>query len=368
MLTDSFIRSAPPGTYWDTNPRGFGIRIGKRAKTFLVLIASGRRQVIGPYGVLSLADARAEARRRLAEKVLGKVHPNRAPCDKAIHDFLKAAERANRPRTVKDYRRHLTLYYDYGRRSLTDITPREIARQLEKLADRPGEKEHAFKVGRTFFRWCARQHLIDRSPMEHMQVTVGKSRERILTEDELKALWAATGGPWCAFHSIVRLLVLTGQRRGEIAGLQWDWLDTAERTITIPATVTKNGRTHTFPYGDLVADHIAGVGKMVGCPYLFPASRQRSEATTVFAGWSKSKAALDKASGVTGWTLHDLRRTYSSTMARLGVSQIVTEKLLNHVSGGVQSPISSTYNRYTYMTEMRHAVGAYEGHIRALVG
>ncbi len=87
----------------------------------------------------------------------------------------------------------------------------------------------------------------------------------------------------------------------------------------------------------------------------------------MFNGWGKPKAALDKACGVIDWTLHDLRRTYSSTMAALGVPQVVVEKLLNHVSGGTLSPIASVYNRHAYMNEMREAVLRYEAYLSTLI-
>lgn len=106
--------------------------------------------------------------------------------------------------------------------------------------------------------------------------------------------------------------------------------------------------------------------RLSGCPYLFPAARILSERTTTFNGWGKAKAALDQVSGVTGYTLHDLRRTFSSYMASLGVPQIVVEKLLNHTSGGTQSPISQVYNRYSYMSEMREAVAKYEDYLSTI--
>jgi integrase len=249
---------------------------------------------------------------------------------------------------------------------LADIKPRDIIGELKPLP--PSEKQHAFACGRAFFRWCIHEHLLDRSPMENLEAPAnGKSRERSLSADELACLWQATECPRTAFRAIVRLLILTGQRRGEIARLEWSWINEAEKTITIPSSITKNKRTHTFPYGDIAAHVFAAIPRLEGCPYVFPASRARSEQTTVFKGWGKPKAALDRDCGVTGWTLHDLRRTFSSNMAALGVAQIVVEKLLNHISGGTQSPIAQTYNRYAYLEEMREAVGKWERYLSELV-
>ncbi len=163
-------------------------------------------------------------------------------------------------------------------------------------------------------------------------------------------------------------MILTGQRRGEIASLKWSYVDRDNRTITLPATLTKNRRQHTFPYGQGVAD-ILGVIPEQG-DYLFPASRDhvRGKPTTVFNGWPKAKAELDqKLEGVDPWTLHDLRRTFSSGLAALGVAQVVVEKLLNHVSGGTLSPIAQVYNRHSYMEEMRAAIAAWEAKLASLV-
>jgi integrase len=127
-------------------------------------------------------------------------------------------------------------------------------------------------------------------------------------------------------------------------------------TITLPASVTKNKIEHTFPLSPSATALIDRLPHHKDCPYLFPASRTVSERTTVFNGWGKGKELIDQETGVTNWTLHDIRRTVASGMASLGVQQIVVEKLLNHVSGGTQSPISRVYNKHKYLDEMRDAV------------
>lgn len=137
MLTDLAIRSAEPvTTLWDGTLKGFGIRIGKEPKTFMVLIASGRRQVLGHYPLMSLADARREARRLLAEKELGKVRPTRMAFDDAKRDFLADCAKKNRPRTVRDYT-WLLERLSFDRQSVGDMTPREIIRRLKELAPVP---------------------------------------------------------------------------------------------------------------------------------------------------------------------------------------------------------------------------------------
>ncbi|HUE45424.1 MAG TPA: tyrosine-type recombinase/integrase, partial [Aestuariivirgaceae bacterium] len=169
------------------------------------------------------------------------------------------------------------------------------------------------------------------------------------------------------FGPIVQLLVLTGQRRSEIAALRREWVNNDERRITFPGTITKNRRTHVIPYGDNVHRILSDLPN-VGDDY-FPAARThvRGKPTTVFNGWSKAKAEFSKTlDNVAPWTLHDLRRTLSSTLAALGTPIHVTEKLLNHTSGTV-SGVAAIYNRYNYMPEMHTAVAAFEGCLNGML-
>jgi integrase len=162
-------------------------------------------------------------------------------------------------------------------------------------------------------------------------------------------------------------LILTGQRRGEIASLKWDYVNPQEQTITLPASLTKNGRQHTFPYGQRVADVLAAVPNQAD--YLFPAARShvRDKPTTVFNGWPKAKATFDaRLDRIAPWTLHDLRRTFSSNLAAIGIAPHITERLLNHVSGKI-SGIAAIYNRHSYMDEMRAAIDAWEAKLASLV-
>ena len=370
-LTDLSIRKLPlsPGTtyYWDSYTRGFGLRVSKTAKTFVVLTGSGRRETIGRYPDLKLAEARAEASRILAERTLGNLRPTRRAFDDARNEFLKECERKNRALTVRDYRRLLARHYPYKREALADITPDDIRRRLMALAETPSERIHAFTAGRAFFRWCVRQRYIDRSPMEHMQLpSKPNARDRILSDDELKAVYTAALKTPYPFGPIVQLLILTGQRRGEIGALRWEYVE--DDTITLPASATKNRRQHTFPIGTMATSVIQGLPRL-SKEYLFPAARAhvKGKPTTSFNGWPKAKVDLDERCDIQGWTLHDLRRTFSSNMAALGVAPHVTEKLLNHVSGTV-SGVAAVYNRYRYLPEMREAIDAWETRLQSLIG
>ena len=241
---------------------------------------------------------------------------------------------------------------------MSEIAAHELQKDLDKLRKTPGEREHAFVVLRAFIRWAYHKHYIDQNPMERMKVPKHSvPRERILTDAELKRVWVAVGDG--TYGCIVKLLILTGQRVGEVANLSADMLK--ESTVTLPSWLTKNNREHTFPLGPTTKTLLSKSQAPSGL--LFPAPGAPSKP---FSAFSKNKLKLDKISGVEEWTLHDLRRTFASGLAALGISLPVIERLLNHVSGSFGG-IVGVYQRYDFMPEMRLAVEKWDGHVATIV-
>ncbi|MGZ9089359.1 MAG: site-specific integrase [Rhodoplanes sp.] len=164
-----------------------------------------------------------------------------------------------------------------------------------------------------------------------------------------------------AFGLLVRLCLLTGQRRGEIGALRWDYIDRRNKLVTLPSSLTKNNREHTFPLGKQALAIIDALPQRGD--YLFP-GRNHQQA---FQGWAKSKARLDQiveANGgvVSPWTLHDLRRTFATNLAALNTPPHIVERILNHASGTI-SGVAAIYNRHAYLDEMRAAVMAWENRL-----
>lgn len=364
-ISDLEIRNARIGTtLWDDVLKGFGVRIGKQSKTFIVLIDSGRRKRIGRYPLVTLSDARKEAKRILAEKELGRVYPTHTAYDDAKEAYLADCAARLRSSTVELYRRHLTVHFSFGRKSVADITSREILQRLKGL--KPSEKEHAFRHGRTFFRWCRGQHLIDVSPMERLDPPpAGKARERFLSADELRDVYRTAWKAESTLHRLVLLLIHTGQRKGEITGLKWE--NVASDRITLPSELTKNGREHTFPIAETVRAFLDGIPQLNDNPYVLPVSRShvRGKGTTTYTAATASMRAFKEECHVEGWTLHDLRRTFATNLQALGVSREVIEALLNHVSG--KSAIVGVYQRYDYFPEMTVAIAAWEQYLSGLL-
>ena len=343
-------------TYLDRSLKGFGVRVGTETMTYVLIYGPNRTRVkLGEVGILKLGDARQKARTLLAERQLGVHQPKgHETYERAVAGFLDACRAKNRPRTVRDYTRLLSRH-GFGAERLSDISPREVQKKIDRLSDTPSEQAHAQAALKIFFAYCVRRDLIDKNPMARIdRPTRAPSRSRILSADELAGVWNACGG---MFGDIVRLCILTGQRRSEIAQLTADMIE--GDSIRLPPSLAKNRREHLFPIGPMAQEII---GQLPKEGYLFPARKTWRAGGTVYNAWNKDKPTLDKASDVTGWVLHDLRRTLVSGWAALGIRLEVTEKYINHVSG-THGGIVGIYQRHTFLPEMRDAVLKWEDYL-----
>ena len=364
-LTDLLIRkiASPKSgqkTYFDDSLKGFGVRVSQGGtKSYVVMYGKDRRlKTLGRYPTMTLKEARAAAKRVQGELALRSPQAWDRPnitFQEAKERFLADSEARNKPKTVYEYRRLLIRYFTYEKK-LHEITRHDIMKVVGKLRNTPVEERAAFVAVRTLMNWAVKHGLIDASPVPKLTYQA-RARSRVLSEHELKLVWHRAEEVGYPYGRIIQLLIVTGQRRGEIAALRRSWIN--DDTITFPAGFTKNKREHTFPIGALTQEIINDLPKETDL--LFP-SRFGDDAP--WNGWAKAKRYLEEPLQIAPWTLHDLRRTYSSKMAELGVPIQVTEKLLNHISGTV-SGIAAVYNRYSYLEEMRDAVGRYEDEVTA---
>lgn len=369
-LTDISLRSLKPRFHqfavFDDLLPNFGVRVGTsgRLSFFVMYRVHGRRKrdTIGQFPVISLAEARQLARRRLAKLVLEEKNPDFVPTTdfvEAVSDFLKfhCAVR-NKPRTAAETERLLKRHWlpAFAGRELQGISTRDVTRVLDALHKVPSEAVHALAAIRKFFNWTRQRQLIAASPCEGLQLDVrSQARTRVLSDGEQVCVYRAAEQIGYPYGNILQLLLLTAQRRSEIAGLRWSYINQQERLITLPARLVKNNREHVFVYGDMAADVLEKMPRIGD--HLFPA---RGGNDRLYSGWSKSKRRLDFACGI-DFTLHDLRRTWATRAADLGVHPWVIEAHLNHVSG-VISGVSAIYNRYSYLKEARTAVRLVEEH------
>lgn len=369
-LTELSVRNAKPLAtqymLWDATLPNFGVRVSPGGtKNFTAMLGARRERIsIGRFPIISLAEARVKAKALMAERTLGQHQAKTIKFEEAYELFKSQHCARKKARTSHDYTRIIDVHFlaKLRHERLEEITYETLAKITDKLIDTPAEQAHAQGVARTFFRWAVRRRYLKHSPLEGMQIAKSAIRDRVLDDRELVAVYRAAQDIGYPFGTIVQFLILTGQRRSEIAALQRTWIDFDQQTITLPGAMTKNGRQHTFPFGHTTKRVLDD------CPtsdsLLFPACGASGKP---FSGWSRSKERLDaKLENVAPWTLHDLRRTFSTGHAALGTPPHITERLLNHVDGTI-SGVAAIYNRFRYIDGMRDATTAWEKHLRRLV-
>jgi integrase len=187
-----------------------------------------------------------------------------------------------------------------------------------------------------------------------------------LTDDELQAVWQGAEAIGWPFGAIVRMLILTGQRRGEVAGMRWQELDFDAKTWTLPKERCKNGVEHVVPLSSAAIEILGSLPRIAG-ELVFSFNGR-----AVPDGFDRAKKRIDayiagrNGKPIPAWRLHDLRRTFASGCARLGVQLPVVEKLLNHTSGSFRG-VAGVYQRHDFAGEQRAAVETWARHVEALV-
>ena len=242
-----------------------------------------------------------------------------------------------------------------------DLSRSTVVRVLDGLArqGKPAMASRTAAYGRAAYHWAVKWGSLAVNPFANLPTAPLARRERVLADEELRAVWQATEEPG-PFNAIVRMLLLTGQRREEAAGMTWDELDADLSTWSIPGSRAKNGVTHIVPLPSRVQAFLRTQPRREGESLVFPGERG------MFAGWSKSKNRLDQRCGVSDWTLHDLRRTAATGLQKLGVRLEVTENILNHIAGS-RAGIVGVYQRHNWADEKRAALAAWGAHVAAIV-
>lgn len=339
----------------------FGIRVSASgAKRWFVM---GRindhplRHTIGTYPILSLADAREEARSVLRKMQLGiyeKPKPEEKPVTLAdvMVDFIEIYAKPKN-RTWKAQQSTLRKFHPIADKPIAEISRSDIVKALDLIAvsGAPAGANHAMAVIKKLFAWAADRGVIPVHPLAGMKAPARpRSRDRVLTDEEIVAFWRASADLGFPFGPAYHLLLLTGQRRGEVTGMRWSHINFDRGVWTIPASVAKNGRAHEVPLSTAAMAIIETIPRFEGSDYLFTTT-----GFTPISGFGRTKDRLDLAMRTTDWWTHDLRRTAASGMARIGVAPHVIEKVLNHVTGQI-SGVAAVYNRHGYQAEKRDAL------------
>jgi integrase len=384
--------------YWDSHLPAFGLRVtaaGHKSWTVIYRIKGDRRQHHPTLGTLSeipnVAEARAAALAAL-EKARAGIDPGlgRKPAatiaaavqqrlDHTTAESVAAiagrfirehAERHCRPLTIAEYRRvfNKEIIPHWGTRPLTGITKRDVNALLDKKAESyPRQADELRKHLRTFFRWTKDKELTAIDPTDGTRpLAKHESRDRVLSDSEIRLVWQGCNGLGWPFGRITQLLILTAQRRDEVGGMRWREIDLERRLWTIPKERAKNNKAHTVYLCSLAVaflDDLPRLGDLVFT----------TTGATPPSGWSRAKARLDRLiTGYAGgtpvepWVLHDLRRSACSGMAELGVLPHIADKILNHASGTIRG-VAAVYNKHQYGKERQAALELWGQHLEGLI-
>jgi integrase len=382
---------APTGSatfLWDSDLKGFGARITPAGTISYVYQyrMGGRespvqRSTIGKHGSpWTPTTARTEAE-RLALLVAQGTDPleadkqrRREAVDLAFStyaDRFVASCKGAGWRRIAEQSVRLHLKPALRNKAMTQITRVDIVSALDAMpANQVGNRRNVFAVIRRMFRWAISRGDLTFNPVEGMETPPPvKPRDRWLADEELRRIWIAAPETHHCFGPIVRLLIVTGQRREEVCGMDWSEVDRAALLWTLPGERTKNGEPNTVPLNFLA---IAELDSRAGTK-VWP-KRGRIFATSTgakFTGYAKGKLKLDRLITEGGdplqpWRLHDLRRTLATGMQRLGVRFEVTEALMNHVSGS-RAGVAGIYQRHDWKPEKRAALDAWSEHLVAVL-
>jgi integrase len=402
MLSDITIRklcASPP-------PKRVEHPDGKVAGLFFITQPSGatswalryraqgasRKLTLGPFPALDLRAAR-----RKAEEERGKIARGEDPAaakqasraaakaeregetdlvEKVVEKFIERYAKAQ----TRDWRETERLLEKnavekWKGRRLSMITPPQIHDLLDEIIDRgaPIAANRVLAQLKVLGGWAVERGIIEKNPFEGIKPPAsekGRARERVLDDAENKLVWNAADAIDWPFGPIVKLLLLTGARRDEVAQMEWREVDLDRAVWKLPASRSKNRREHTIPLSDTSLDVLRSVPRIERSEFVFTTNGR-----TPVSGFSKAKPALDRAMAelagegalpIPGWVLHDLRRTVATNLQRLGVRLEVTEAVLNHVSGS-RAGIVGVYQKHDYAAEKRLALDAWARRLDAIV-
>jgi integrase len=358
---------------------GFGLRIragGKRTWVVQYRLGSKQRRVtLGTVNNFDADEARKHARDALARAQLGRdpqsekaaarvPKPREMTLGEAIERYLPYAERKLKASTYSGVVLHLSKHWRvlHGR-ELQNLERRHVAAELSRIAATSGlyGANRSRAALSALFAWAIGEGLTDGNPVVGTnKATEEVARDRVLTSDELSLIWRHVGKG--DYGAIVRLLILTGERREEVGGMLWPEIDLGAAMWRIASERTKNARPHEVPLSGPALGVLRGLERTEGRTFVF-GSREGP-----FQGWSNAKAALDERMAAelgrapTPWRLHDIRRTVATRMADLGVQPHIIEAVLNHISGH-KAGVAGVYNRATYAAEKRQALDLWGAHV-----
>lgn len=360
-------RLKPPASgqveVFDRGYPGLALRLSYGgARTFVYFYRLGgrlRRMTLGTYPAISLAQAREAWRKARQDVVAGRDPSGRSSTDfeSVARDWLKRDQGKNRSASAVERVVERVLIPAWGPRPIASITRRDIRDMIDSIVDR-GSPIMAIRVHaylHRLFRWAVGRDIVESNPAADIPKPREKARERVLTDEELAAVWNAASKIGWPFGDATRLLILTGARREEVRQLRW--AEIQDDIITLAGERTKNGVPHTIPLSAATMAIMDSIPRIAGSPWVFSPNGR-----VPFSGWSREKAKLDEVSGVRDWRIHDIRRTVATDLQKLGVNLQTIEAVLGHTSGS-RAGVVGIYQRHSFDAEKRAALEAWGEHI-----
>jgi integrase len=398
-LTDLFVeRVKPPARdrieYFDAAFGGLALRVtatGHKSWSLYYRIHGRlRRFTMGSYPSIKPAQARREAAVALESARQGtdpseeKRIRRQSPAAEVdtfgalVKDYLDRARRNMASSTYREMKRAFErdTFPVWRDRTLASLTRVDINKVIDGIGARGAEVQANRMLGmlRALFNWAVERGRLSESPVAGMKPpTRERARDRALTDDEVRWLWQACEALEWPFGPVVKLLLLTAQRRDEVAGMEWSEIDIEKGIWRMPREKAKNNRAHEVQLSAAAIEVLNSIPR-VGHGLVFT-----STGRTPVSGFSRAKRRLDAAmlaakrqelgaecDAIPHWILHDLRRTSTTGMARLNFPPHVVDKVLNHTSGTIRG-VAAVYNRFEYLDERREALEAWGQYLRKLV-
>lgn len=379
-FTDQWLKSLKPNPdeeqhFGDVTCKGLSLKLTKKgirsfSYTFRLGSKTGR-VTLGQYPDLGLAEARkrVEALRKLVTEGTDPRHAKaeeRSKRERTVNEMVtQFVDRYAKPKN-KSWRQaesNLRLYLAsaLGTKPVSSVKRRDIHAILDRLIEegKGPSANRALAHMRKFFGWLVERDYLEHSPADHIKKPYAeKRRERVLSDQEIKAIWDSSNFLSKPYRAWLRLSLLCGQRKMETASIQRSQIE--EGLWYLSSNETKNKRENVIPLSTqamaVIEELMAGSGE-----YLLTSGRIGDGPIN---GFSKAKVQLDRHSGVNDWRLHDLRASVATNLSKLGYDRFTIKLVLNHKDSGV----TAVYDRYTYLDEKREALQKWADWLYDIVG
>lgn len=384
-MTDMLLRNLKPQAqrYLVWGDHGLGVRVSPKGKKIFVYMyrheGKARFLTLGDYPRMTLADAHkahAEAMKKVeqgidpgAEAVAERAEDRRAPTVAVLADEYLEKWAKPRKRSWREDERILKkdVLPEWGRRKAREITRRDVIRLLDGIVDRGAGimANRTLAAIRKMFNFAVSRDIVPISPCLAVRSPAPEQRrDRVLTTDEIRALWHGLEGAKMAEGTkfALKLQLVTAQRKVEIVSATWEEIDLTDKWWTIPPEKAKNKMAHRVPLSPLALELLQAAKNIAGdSPWIFPSPQTNRHITPEAVNHALRRPGLEHL-GFTFW-VHDLRRSAASHMTGMGISRLVVGKLLNHAERGV----TSTYDRHSYDKEKRQALETWGRKLQAIV-